>query len=194
MIDVKIGILALQGAFAEHRHMLRGLGVESVEIRRQSDFSTGFDGMIIPGGESTVMQKLLRELGLLEPVQEAVFGGMPVLATCAGLILLSKEIDGGEIGAIPILNVLTRRNAYGRQLSSFQTRAELSGIGLIPMTFIRAPCVLHAGEGVQILAMVGGNIVAVRQGTILATAFHSELTNNTAVHEYFLGVCSCKSD
>jgi 5'-phosphate synthase pdxT subunit len=190
VIGVKIGVLALQGAFAEHRYMLRGLGVESVEIRRRSDFSTGVDGLIIPGGESTVMQKLLRELGLLEPVREAVFGGMPVFATCAGLILLSKEIDGGGTGAIPTLNVLTRRNAYGRQLGSFQTAAEFRGFGQIPMIFIRAPYVLRAGEGVQTLAVVDGNIVAVRQGTVLATAFHPELTDHTTtVHEYFLRMC-----
>jgi 5'-phosphate synthase pdxT subunit len=181
-----IGVLALQGAFIEHRNILERLGTRSIEIRQHRHFLKSFEGLIIPGGESTVMTKLLRELNLLEAIGSAVTEGMPVFGTCAGLILLSKEVEGKQNDSIPVLNTRVRRNAYGRQLGSFRTDAEFKRIGNIPMVFIRAPFVLKAYAGTEILATVDEKIVAVRQGRILATAFHPELTNDTRVHEYFL--------
>ena len=183
---MKIGVLALQGAFIEHCDVLKKLDAEPVEIRQHGHFSNHLDGLIIPGGESTVMGKLLRELKLLEPIKDAVFNGMPVFGTCAGLILLSKQIEGGGSGPIPVLDVLVRRNAYGRQLGSYRTTAKFKGIGEVPMVFIRAPYVLEAYGGAEVLAMVDKKIVAVRQGAVLATAFHPELTDCIGIHELFI--------
>lgn len=185
---MKIGVFALQGAFIEHEHALHKLGAEVVEIRRLAHFSEQFDGLVLPGGESTVQGKLLREEGLFAPLKSAVEGGMPVLATCAGLILLANKIEGGEAPHLQTLNVTVRRNAYGRQLGSFTANAEVKGIGEYPAVFIRAPYVAEAGEGVDVLSVVGGKTVAVRQGNMLALAFHPELTDDLRVHEYFLKI------
>ena len=183
---MKIGVLALQGAFIEHCDVLKKLDVEPVEIRQHGHFSDHLDGLIIPGGESTVMSKLLRELKLLEPIKDAVCNGMPVYGTCAGLILLSKRIEGDGTGPIPVLDVLVRRNAYGRQLGSYRTTANLKGIGEVPMVFIRAPYVLEAYGRVEVLTVVDEKIVAVKQGMVLATAFHPELTDCRGIHELFI--------
>ena len=185
---MRIGVFALQGAFIEHEHALHKLGAEVVEIRRLAHFSEQFDGLVLPGGESTVQGKLLREEGLFAPLKSAVEGGMPVLATCAGLILLANKIEGGEAPHLQTLNVTVRRNAYGRQLGSFTANAEVKGIGEYPAVFIRAPYVAEAGEGVDVLSVVGGKTVAVRQGNMLALAFHPELTGDLRVHEYFLKI------
>ncbi len=183
---MRIGVLALQGAFAEHEKMLRRIGAECFQIRQLSDLDGGIDGLVIPGGESTVMSRLLRDLELLEPLQKLIRGGLPVLATCAGTILLAEEVEGGSpcIATIPMQ---VKRNAYGRQLGSFTCSAEVKGIGTYPMRFIRAPYIANASEDVNILAEVDGRIVAAEYGNQLALAFHPELTEDTRIHEYFLG-------
>ncbi|MDR0882935.1 MAG: pyridoxal 5'-phosphate synthase glutaminase subunit PdxT [Candidatus Adiutrix sp.] len=173
-----IGVLALQGGFSEHIQMLRGLGAAAREIRQPADWAAGgLDGLVIPGGESTVMGKLLVELELMEPIRAAIAAGLPVFGTCAGLILLARFLG---------LGAGVRRNAYGRQLGSFATEADFAGRGAIPMVFIRAPYIESTSQGVEVLSVVDGHIVAARQKNILATSFHPELTGSPVVHEYFL--------
>ncbi|MDD6070315.1 MAG: pyridoxal 5'-phosphate synthase glutaminase subunit PdxT [Clostridiales bacterium] len=186
-----VGILALQGAFAEHGQMLDKLHVEHFEIRQKRDLDRKFDALILPGGESTVMGKLLCELDLMEPLREKIQSEMPVFGTCAGLILLAKEIEG-ENPYLGTMNIRVKRNAYGRQLGSFHTENVLKGIGAIPMTFIRAPYIEEVLEGAEALAEVDGKIVAARQGKQLVTAFHPELDEDTRVHEYFLSMVGLK--
>ena len=182
---MRIGILALQGAFAEHRDMLESLGTDCTEIRQRKDFRENLDALILPGGESTVMKRLLGELGLLNPIRKSIEDGMPVMGTCAGLILLAENVDGGEpcFGTMP---VTVRRNAYGRQLGSFQTVEEVKGVGQFPMNFIRAPYIEKVREDVEILAVTEGNITAARYGSQLGLAFHPELTDDPGIHRYFI--------
>lgn len=180
-----VAILALQGAFVEHAAMLDRLGADHFEIRQRRDLDHPFDALILPGGESTAMRKLLHELELLEPLRARIEEGLPVFGTCAGLILLAKQVEGGE-PCFATMDIAARRNAYGRQLGSFHTQAAFDGIGRIPMTFIRAPYIASVSGGAQTLATVDGHIVAARQGSQLVTAFHPELTEDTRVHEYFL--------
>lgn len=180
-----VAILALQGAFAEHGHTLDRLGVEHFEIRQKKDLDRRFDALIIPGGESTVIGKLLRESGMLEPIKSRIQEGMPVFGTCAGLILLAREVENDH-SCLETMNIRVKRNAYGRQLGSFYTEREFKSLGVIPMTFIRAPYIMNVFDGAEVLAQVDGKIVAAKQGNQLVTAFHPELTENTAVHEYFL--------
>lgn len=186
---MKIGVLAVQGAFIEHEKMIEALGHEAFEIRQKRDLEQEFDGLILPGGESTVMGKLLRELDLFDTLQKKIQDGMPVLGTCAGLILLAKKLSGDDTVHFGTLPVTVKRNAYGRQLGSFQIEAEVAHVGEIPLTFIRAPYIESAGDGVEILARVDGNIVAVQYGRQLGISFHPEVTDSTAVHEYFLSLC-----
>jgi 5'-phosphate synthase pdxT subunit len=180
---MRIAVLALQGAFAEHEQMLHRLGVESFEVRQQSDWSQPKDGLIIPGGESTTQGKLLHDLGLFELIRQAIIDGLPVFGTCAGLILLSPMHLG-------TMDIDVQRNAYGRQLGSFHTEAQVKGIGEdIPMTFIRAPYINKVlSPDCEVLAEVDGHIVAARQGRQLVTAFHPELDNDTRTHQYFLSM------
>lgn len=180
-----VGILALQGAFAEHAAVLDRLQVPHFEIRQKRDLSQPMDRLILPGGESTVMRKLLTELELLEPLKQRITDGVPVLGTCAGLILLAKQVDGGK-PCFATMDISVKRNAYGRQLGSFHTEQPFDTLGVLPMTFIRAPYIASIAGDTQILATVDGNIVAARQGNQLVTAFHPELDDNTAIHEYFL--------
>lgn len=180
-----VGVLALQGAFAEHGQMLDRLGVKHFEIRQKKDLERSFDALILPGGESTVMGKLLRELELYEPVRRRILEGMPVFGTCAGLILLAKEVEDGNT-CLGTMDIRAKRNAYGRQLGSFYTEEEFKGLGEIPMTFIRAPYIAEVSGTAEILAEVNGNIVAARQGNQLVCAFHPELNGDLRVHEYFL--------
>ena len=180
-----VAILALQGAFIEHKKKLEALGAECFEIRQASDLERPFDRVVLPGGESTVKGKLLKELGMFDTIKEQIENGMPVLATCAGLILLASEVEGQEgchFGTIPMC---VRRNAYGRQLGSFHTVAEVKGVGEVPMTFIRAPYVAETGDGVEVLATVDGKIVGVQYKNQMAFAFHPELDNDTRIHEKF---------
>lgn len=184
---MRIGVLALQGAFIEHEKMLSGLGAECFEIRQLKDLSKPMDGLIIPGGESTVQGKLLRELEMMKPLRVMISSGLPVFGTCAGLILLAKEIEGGEAPHIAAMDITAKRNAYGRQLGSFSHIGDFKGIGKIPMTFIRAPYISRS-DGAEILAEVSGKAVAARQDNMLVTAFHPELTSDTSVHSYFLDI------
>lgn len=183
---MKIGILALQGAFIEHKAMLDKLGIDSFEIRQLKDIEQNFDGLILPGGESSVMGKLLRDLGLFYPLREKIKNGLPVFGTCAGMILLAKEIDNDERRHFSCMDITVKRNAYGRQLGSFVTKDKFEGIGDVEMVFIRAPFVSEVKEGVDILSIVNDNIVAVRQKNMLATSYHPELTNDLSVHKYFI--------
>ena len=193
---MKIGILALQGAFEEHAKVLDQLGVESVEIRNLEDFQQDqrdFSGLILPGGESTTMGKLLRDQDMLIPVREAILSGLPVFGTCAGLILLAKEITSQEESHLGTMDMVVERNAYGRQLGSFYTEAECKGVGKIPMTFIRGPIIRSVGEDVEILATVNSQIVAAQDKNMLVTSFHPELTDDVRLHQYFIEMCKQKS-
>jgi len=181
----RIGVLAVQGSFAEHIDRLDRLGVEAFEIRQASDVAP-MDGLVIPGGESTVMTRLLRDLNLFDPLLEMLKDGLPVLGTCAGLLLLAKTVTNKGVPGFATMNITARRNAYGRQLGSFRSVAAFTGIGDVPMTFIRAPYVESVGVGVDVLAEIDGRVVAARQGGQLVTAFHPELGDDTAVHEYFI--------
>lgn len=183
--DIKIGVLAVQGAFIEHEHMLNDLGVQCVEIRKKEDLDN-IDGIILPGGESTVQGQLLIKLGIMEPLRKMIENGLPVLATCAGLILLAKHIDNDSVTHIATLPVTVKRNAYGRQLGSFNTTANIEHIGDYPMVFIRAPYVKEVEEGVEILATVDNNIVAVKYKNQIGLAFHPELTGDTSIHKHFI--------
>lgn len=193
---MKIGILALQGAFAEHEKVLDQLGVESFEIRNLDDFQqyqSDLAGLILPGGESTTMGKLLREQDMLIPIRETILSGLPVFGTCAGLILLAKEITSQEESHLGTMDMVVERNAYGRQLGSFYTEAECKGVGQIPMTFIRGPIISSVGEGVEILATVNDQIVAAQEKNMLVTSFHPELTDDVRLHQYFINMCKEKS-
>lgn len=183
---MKIGVLALQGAFIEHEKTLESLGAEVFEIRRKKDIETHMDGVVLPGGESTVMGRLLNELGLMKPLRDMIKAGLPAFGTCAGLILLAEKIYKDDTVHIGTMNITARRNAYGRQLGSFEAVREFKGLGEIPMTFIRAPYIEAVGEKAETLAEVDGKIVAARQDKQLVTAFHPELTDSLAVHKYFL--------
>lgn len=187
---MRIGVLAVQGAFIEHERMIEALGHEAFEIRQKRDLEQEFDGLILPGGESTVIGKLLRELDLFDILHKKIRERMPVLGTCAGLILLAEKLSGDDTVHFGTLPVTVKRNAYGRQLGSFQTVAEIAHIGEIPLTFIRAPYIECADDGVEILAKVDGNIVAVQYGNQIGISFHPEVTDCTAVHEYFLSLCT----
>ena len=183
--NMKIGVFALQGAFIEHERAFAALGAETAEIRRREHFTNGLDGIVLPGGESTVQGKLLREEGLLPPVKDAILNGLPVFGTCAGLILLARELSNDSNVYFGCMDVTVKRNAYGRQLGSFCADLNFAGERL-PAVFIRAPYIERAGAGVEILAETGGKIVAARQKHMLATAFHPELTDDLRVHAYFL--------
>ena len=189
---MKIGILALQGAFVEHEKMLAQLGVESVELRNLEDFQkyqSSLSGLILPGGESTTMGKLLRDQQMLTPLREAILNGLPVFGTCAGLILLARQITSQEESHIATMDILVERNAYGRQLGSFCTEADCKGVGNIPMTFIRGPIIRDVGKDVDVLAIVNDQIVAAREKNMLVTSFHPELTNDVCLHQYFIDMC-----
>ncbi|MDR0508005.1 MAG: pyridoxal 5'-phosphate synthase glutaminase subunit PdxT [Dysgonamonadaceae bacterium] len=173
----KIGVLALQGGFSEHIRSLQSIGIEGFEIRKKQDLNRTIDGLVIPGGESTVIAKLLDELDLFDGLKDKIDNGLPVFGTCAGLILLANRFHA--------INVAVKRNAYGRQLGSFSIDAEMKNVGMIPMVFIRAPYIESAGKDVEILSVVDGHIVAAREKNVLVTSFHPELTSDTRVHEYF---------
>ena len=187
----KIGVLAVQGAFIEHIQVLRALGAECVELRQAADLAQPLAGLVLPGGESTVQGKLLRELDMYDALREQIAAGLPVLATCAGMILLAEKLSNDDKVHFATMPITVRRNAYGRQLGSFRTYAAFGTLGNIPMTFIRAPYIEEVGEGVQVLAKVDEKIVAAQYGKQLSLAFHPELdvAESTAVHECFLKMC-----
>ena len=184
---MKVGILALQGAIIEHEKIIQDLGAEVVEIRQLKDLD-GIDGLILPGGESTVQGKLLRQLNLLKPIQQLINEGLPVLATCAGLILLAKTIDGKERAHLGTLPIVIKRNAYGRQLASFTSDIDIKPVGSYPAVFIRAPYIESVNDDVDILGVVNDHIVAVQYHNQLGLSFHPELTNDPRIHDYFLSL------
>ena len=183
---MRVGVLAVQGAFIEHEKILQELGVECLELRKAQDVWQDFAGLILPGGESTTQGKLLRELGMFEPLREKILGGLPVLATCAGLILLAEKLTNDQARHFATLPVKVKRNAYGRQLGSFYTEEQFGNLGMVPMTFIRAPYIESVGEGVEILAKVDQHIVGVRYKNQLGLSFHPELNEDRRIHQLFL--------
>ena len=190
MPATRVGVLALQGDFREHIAVLRGLGADAVPVRRPEELSE-VAGLVIPGGESSVMDKLSRAFGLAEPLKDAIAGGLPVYGTCAGLIMLADRIVDGIAGQQSLggLDVAVRRNAFGSQVDSFETDLDIPAVGAEPMhaVFIRAPIVETVGERATALARVDdGRVVAVEQGNVVGTSFHPEITGDTRFHEYFL--------
>lgn len=182
---MNIGILSVQGAFIEHEKILRELGANVKEIRQKSDLK-GIHGIILPGGESTVQGKLLRQLDIMDELREMIRQGLPTLATCAGLILLAKKILNDDAVYLGTLPVTVKRNAYGRQLSSFQTTHPLGGFGDFPMTFIRAPYITQAEKDVNVLAELDEKIVAVKYKNQIGLSFHPELSDDFRIHSFFL--------
>ena len=203
---LKIAVLAVQGAFIEHEKMLEQLGAECIELRQAADCEQDFDGLVLPGGESTVQNKLLRELGMYDILKAKIDAGLPVLATCAGMILLADTIGNDDMCCFGTLPVTVRRNAYGRQLGSFSGMHDVAGIGEFEMRFIRAPYVEKINESasasapadekaadsdsVHILGTVENRIVGVEYKNQIALAFHPELTDDTRIHEKFLKLCA----
>lgn len=183
---MKVGVLAVQGAFIEHEKMMERLGVQVVELRKKEDLKQDFDGLIFPGGESTVQGKLVRELGMFDLLKEKIEQGIPVLATCAGMILLAEELENDDRKHFQTFPIKVKRNAYGRQLGSFHYDGEVKGLGEFPMEFIRAPYVAESSDEVEILAVVKEKVVGVRYQNQLAFAFHPELSEDSRIHEMFL--------
>lgn len=189
----RIGVLALQGDVREHDRALDASGAQPCHVRRPEDLD-GLHGLVLPGGESTTISRLLQVFELLEPLRAAVAGGLPVYGSCAGMILLAREVLDGrpDQQGVGGLDVVVRRNAFGRQVDSFETDLPFEGVGQVHAVFIRAPWVESTGEGVEVLASVPGNgpaagrVVAVRQGPVLATSFHPELTGDHRVHGRFV--------
>ena len=190
MSELCVGVLALQGAFREHVAAVASLGATAREVRQLKDIE-GIDALIIPGGESTTIGKLLNEWNMLEPLRQRILDGMPVYGSCAGLILLCRDIENSDQPRLGVLDATVRRNAFGRQVDSFETNLSIPEIGAdpLPAVFIRAPVITGVGAGVKVLAEVNGQAVAVRQNNILATSFHPELTPDTRMHSYFLSFC-----
>ena len=185
---MKIGILALQGAFLEHKNILDSLKIDNCLVKTKEQLED-IDGIILPGGESTAMGKLLKDFNILKPLKEKIKNGFPVFGTCSGMILLAEKLSNSEVVHLGVMGIEVKRNAYDRQLGSFETEADFKGISKkVKMIFIRAPYVENTKEGVKILATVNENIVAVREKNMLAVSFHPELTNDTSVHEYFLDI------
>ena len=188
-MEKTIGVLAVQGAFAEHADSLKKLNVKSIEIRQKSDLTKHhIDGIILPGGESTVMAKLLYDLNLFDVLKDSIVSGLPVLGTCAGLILLAKTIVSDQNVYLGTMDIVAKRNAYGRQLGSFQADGKFADIGKIPMTFIRAPYIESVSENVEVLAKIDNHIVAAKQDNMVVTSFHPELSGDLSVHRFFLNL------
>jgi 5'-phosphate synthase pdxT subunit len=181
---MRIGVLALQGAFSEHLDLLHGIGVEAVPVRLPADVH-GLSGLILPGGESTTMRKLIDRWGLRDPILDLARQGAPLFGTCAGMILLAREIVDGDEPVLPLLDVSVKRNAFGRQLDSFEGRMDVPVLGDAPVhgVFIRAPVIERMGAEVEVMATLDdGRVVAVRERNIVATAFHPELAGETRFH------------
>jgi 5'-phosphate synthase pdxT subunit len=191
---VRVGVLALQGDVREHENALRASGAAPVRVRSATDLG-GLDGLVLPGGESTTISRLLQVFELLEPLRAQIAGGLPVYGSCAGMILLADDVLDGRADQQGLggLDVVVRRNAFGRQVDSFETDLAFTGVGDVHAVFIRAPWVESTGKGVEVLARVpdsggdaAGRVVAVRQGPVLATSFHPELTGDERVHRLFV--------
>lgn len=185
---MKIGVLALQGAVAEHIRMLQKAGAEGVPIKRTEQLAD-IDGIIIPGGESTTIGRLMRTYGFIESLRAFAEEGKPIFGTCAGLITIAKEIDGQSEAHLELMDIKVARNAFGRQRESFEADLPMAGTDKsVRAVFIRAPIILDAGPDVEVLCEFDGQIVAARQGRLLATSFHPELTDDSTWHEYFLNM------
>ena len=186
-----IGVLAVQGDVREHVRVLTELGAHAYGIRRPTELAN-LDGLVIPGGESTTMDKLVRAFDLYDPLRALIAEGLPVYGSCAGMIMLADRIAEPRPGQQTLggMDVTVRRNAFGRQVDSFEEDLDFAGLGDGPLraVFIRAPWVEEAGDGVEVLARAAGRIVAVRQGPLLATSFHPEVTGDTRVHELFVDI------
>ncbi len=191
---MKIGVLASQGAFAEHIAVLEKLHTEAVPVRLPGDLA-GVDGLIIPGGESTTISRLMDAYDLMGEIPARVKKGLPLFGTCAGMILMAKEVTGNGAKSLGLMDIKVRRNAFGRQVDSFETALVIPALGEIPFpaVFIRAPIIEQCQDGVTVLAeLPDGTAVAARQGKLLVTAFHPELTEDPRLHQYFLDICSGK--
>lgn len=187
---MKIGILSLQGGVIEHMKHISALDAEPVEIKNLNDIDS-IDGLIVPGGESTAIGKILRERNMLNGLREKILSGLPVWGTCAGMILLAKEIENDGTAHLAVMDIKVRRNAYGTQIDSFETTEVINEVSPepIPLVFIRAPYIVAVKDNVHIIHKVHDNIVAARQNNILTTSFHPELTKNLEFHKYFLEMC-----
>ncbi|TCL70058.1 pyridoxal phosphate synthase yaaE subunit [Hydrogenispora ethanolica] len=187
---MKIGVLALQGAVREHSNAIRACGAEPVEVRYPEQFAE-VAGLIIPGGESTTVGKLLIRYQMLEPLAKLGGAGFPIFGTCTGLILLAREIIGSDQPRLGLMDITVNRNAFGRQIASFEADLPVTEIGPpdFHTIFIRAPFITAAGPGVQVLARLDEKILMARQGNLLAAAFHPELTGDLRIHQYFLKLC-----
>lgn len=193
---MKIGVLAAQGAFAEHIAVLHQLGVEAVPVRLPAELR-GLDGLIIPGGESTTISRMMIAYDLMNGISAMATNGKPLFGTCAGLILMSKHISGNTTKTLGLMDIRVKRNAFGRQIDSFETELSIPALGekQFPAVFIRAPFIEQADDNVNVLARLDdGTIVAARQGKLLVTAFHPELTDDSRLHRYFLDIVSGRVD
>ena len=186
---MRIGVLALQGAFAEHIAILRQLKVQTLPVRLPTELN-GLDGLVIPGGESTSIGKLMLDYNLMSEIRELAENGLPVFGTCAGMILLANKTSDSDIKPLGVIDIVVRRNAFGRQRESFETELSIPVVGEkpFPAVFIRAPIIEQATNGVEILAKLDGTGVAARQGKMLVSAFHPELTSDLRFHQYFLDI------
>jgi 5'-phosphate synthase pdxT subunit len=193
---MRIGVLALQGAFREHLDTLASIGVEGVRVREPGDLED-VSGLILPGGESTTMRQLIERWGLRQPILDLAADGSPILGTCAGMIVLSRTIVGGEEPVLPLLDVTVERNAFGRQLDSFETDLQVPLLGEKPVhaVFIRAPVIEHVGDDVDVLSRLDdGRVVAVRQRNVLATSFHPELAGESRFHRLLATMAAAHDD
>lgn len=187
---MKIGILGFQGAIVEHQRHIEIIGHEPIVVRYPQQLDE-LDGIILPGGESTTMGKLLHQTGMLCPLKNKIQEGLPVWGTCAGMILLAKELVNDSVRHLEVMDIVVKRNAYGTQIDSFDVDVEIPEISStpIPLVFIRAPYITEVGKKVDVLCQIDGHIVAAREGHMLVTSFHPELTDNSAFHQYFAGIC-----
>lgn len=189
-IKMKIGILGFQGAVIEHQRHIEKIGHEAIVVRYPEQLAE-LDGMILPGGESTTIGKLLNRTGMMGPLRERIREGLPVWGTCAGMILLAKELENDPVRHLAVMDITVKRNAYGTQIDSFDVNVEIPEVstGEIPLVFIRAPYITSVGEGVKVISRIDGHIVAARENNMLVTSFHPELTDCSAFHRYFAEMC-----
>jgi len=189
-VDMKIGVLALQGAVAEHIRSLEGAGAQGIAVKHTAQLDE-LDGLILPGGESTTIGKLMRKYGFIEAVRDFAGRGKPIFGTCAGLILLAARLEGGEEPHLALMDMTVARNAFGRQRESFETELDVKGLDSpLRAVFIRAPLIKEVGPQVEVLATYKGEIVAARQGNLLASSFHPELTDDVRMHGLLLDMAS----
>lgn len=191
---MKVGVLALQGAFVEHISVVWRLGAEASPVRLPGELD-GLDGLIIPGGESTAILKLMQSFKFIQPLRELVKGGFPIWGTCAGMVCLAKEVSHDDMETLAAMDIVVKRNAFGRQVDSFETELPVPALGdkPFPAVFIRAPIIENMDSRVDILARLpDGTVVAAKQGKLVATAFHPELSDDSRFHRYFLGIAASR--